>query len=261
LREFRDELSETLGRNLVAVYLHGSIAFPDYDPNAGDLDYYVVVRKPLVHNEIIGLDRAHRRLATRFDSGRRLDGFYIPLANARKAANPRGLVYGFHGRIHKGGPDDAWALHREHFHQNAYIRLHGPKATSIFPTADWPSLRKALYRQLVYARSIIETDAWWSVLTLCRLVYNFRNGRIVISKLGAAKWALKNLPAKSGPLIRSSIRVYQQVGKRRASARLKREARKFLGFASIRVIAFDTVWDKQQPHIAHLRKKTRIVGR
>jgi Domain of unknown function (DUF4111) len=261
LRDFRDELSNAIGKNLVGIYMHGSIAFPDYQPSAGDLDFYVVVRKPLDHSEIIELDHVHRRLAARFASGERLDGFYIPRAKARRTAIPKGLVYGSHGRIHKGGSDNAWALHREHFHGNAYIRVQGPKATNIFPTADWPSLRSALYRQLVYSRSIIDSDPWWSVLNLCRLVYTFRNGRVVVSKLGAAKWALENLPAKWAPLIRSSVRIYKQAGKRRVIAGFKREARRFLGFASVRVIAFDTVWDKQPPHIAHLRKKAKIVVR
>src|SRR5947207_2715022 len=98
---------------------------------------------------MLEVEHLHRTLAARFEFGKRLDGFYIPLAKARKSETPRGLVYGAHGRIHHGGSDDAWALHLEHLHASAYIRLQDPSPNRIFPTADWKSLRSALYRHRV----------------------------------------------------------------------------------------------------------------
>jgi len=261
VEEFRDELFTVIGKNLVGAYLHGSIAFPEYEPRAGDIDFHVVVRKSLTGEDIKGLDHLHQTLAAKFEFGKRLDGFYIPLAKARRSRIPRGLLYGAHGRIHHGGSDDAWALHREHLHASAYIRLQGPVASRIFPTADWKSIRSALYRHLVYARKIIKSDAWWAVLNLCRLVYSFENGRIVVSKLGAARWALKRLPSKWRPVIRSAIKTYRGTQTSDDRAVLRRDARKFLGFASVRIIAFDSTWDSRRPHIAHLRKRERRAER
>jgi hypothetical protein len=256
VREFRDEVSKVLQRNLVGAYLYGSIAFPDYEPRAGDIDFYAVIRRPLNRREIDNLDQMHRTLAARYEDGRRLDGFYIPLSKTRKSVNPRALVYGVHGRVHRSGSDDAWALHREHFHGSAYIRLHGPQASSLFPSADWHSIRSALYRQLAYSRKIIDSDPWWAVLNLCRIVYSFKTGRIAVSKLGAADWALREFPSKWHPLIRSAIRTYRKTGHGRDNAILRRDARRFLGFASVRAIAFGTVWDTRAPPIAHLRNRS-----
>jgi len=261
VEEFRDELFTVLAKNLVGAYLHGSIAFPGYEPHHGDIDFHVVIRRPLTGEEIRRLDHLHRTLAARFEFGKRLDGFYIPLAKARKSEIPRGLVYGAHGRIHHGGSDDAWPLHREHLHASAYIRLRGPSPNRIFPTADRKSIRSALYRHLVYARKIIKSDAWWAVLNLCRLVYSFENGRVVVSKLGAARWALKRLPSKWRPVIRSAIKAYRGIETGADCAVLRGDSRKFLGFASIRIIAFDSTWDSRQPHIAHLRKRERRAWR
>ena len=86
VEEFRDELSTVLGKNLVGAYLHGSIAFPEYEPHAGDIDFHVVIRRPLAGEEIRRLDHLHRALSARFEFGKRLDGFYIPLAKARSAS-------------------------------------------------------------------------------------------------------------------------------------------------------------------------------
>jgi Domain of unknown function (DUF4111) len=251
----------SLNNNLVGAYLHGSIAFPEYSPAAGDIDFYVVVHRPLNRTEIKNLDRVHRSLAANLPFGRKLDGFYIPFANARKPENPKRLVYGAHGRIHRGGSDDAWALHREHFARTEYIRLYGPSASGIFPSASWPEIRRALYRQLIYARKIIDSDPWWSVLNLCRLMYSFKMGGVAISKLGAASWALKKLPLRWKPVIRSATKAYKGTADRRDRVMLKRDARKFLGFASIRVIAFDISSDSCRQRTAHLRKTRTGTGR
>ena len=200
-------------------------------------------------------------MAARFEFGSKLDGFYIPYATARKQESPKNLVYGSHGRIHRGGSDDAWAIHREHFARSAYIRLHGPRPSRIFSRASWPEIRSALYRQLIYARKIIDSDPWWSVLSLCRLVYDFKIGGIVVSKLGAARWALKRLPSRWKRVIESAIKTYKGIGDRKDGTILKRDARKFLGFASIRVIAFDIALDSRRQKTAYLRKSRTGTGR
>ncbi len=245
----------SLGSNLVGAYIHGSIAFPGFEPGSGDIDFYVVVRRSLSRSEIRNLDRLHRSLATDFKFGSKLDGFYIPSATARRQKIPRGLVYRAHGRIHLGGSDDAWALHRENFTRSAFIRLYGPRAGRIFPRTEWPEIRTALYRRLVYARRIIDTDPWWSVLNLCRLVYGFKTGRVAGSKLGAASWALKNLPSRWKPLVRSAVKTYKGIADGKDRSILRRGARKFLGFASVRVIAFDIASNSRREKTAYLRKR------
>ena len=215
----------------------------------------MVIRRSLNVREVGGLDRLHRALATKFEFGSKLDGFYIPYTAARRRESPKGLVYGAYGKIHRGGSDDAWAIHREHFARSSYIRLYGPSASSVFSRPKWEEIRSALYRQLVYARSIIDSDPWWSVLNLCRLVYDFKTGGIIASKLGAAKWALNRLPSQWKPVIKSAINTYQRIAGRKDREILKRDARKFLGFASVRVIAFDIALGSRRQKTAHLRKR------
>ncbi|HVH16568.1 MAG TPA: aminoglycoside adenylyltransferase domain-containing protein [Candidatus Angelobacter sp.] len=254
MKDYREGLLTSLGNNLAGAYLHGSIAFPEFEPGAGDIDFYVVIRRSLNGREIKGLDGLHRALAKRFELGSKLDGFYIPYASARRRESPRGLVYGAHGKVLRGGSDDAWAIHREHFVRSSYIRLYGPSASSIFSRPRWGEVRSALYRQLVYARSIIDSDPWWSVLNLCRLVYDFKTGGIVVSKLGAARWGLKRLPSRWKPVIKSAIKTYKGIANRNDRKILKRDARKFLGFASVRVIAFDIALGSRRKRTAHLRR-------
>ena len=75
-----------------------------------------------------------------------------------------------------------------------------------------------------------------------------------MSKLGAARWALKRLPSRWKPVIKSAIKTYKGIGDRKDRTILKRDARKFLGFASIQVIAFDIALDSRRQKTAYLRK-------
>lgn len=243
-----------LDNNLVGAYLHGSVAFPGFQPESGDIDFYVVVNRPLSKADVDGLDHLHSSLAREHDLGGKLDGFYIPLAKARKDRSPKGLVYGANGRVRLGGYDDAWAIHREHFQHSSYISLHGPRARKIFPAPSWPELRNELYHQLHSVRKNISNHPACSVLSLSRLIYNFEKGNITVSKIQAAQRAVKNLPPKWWPLLRSATRDYRGRADNKDRALLKREARAFLGFASLQMIAFDPTENPRSPAVKYLTK-------
>src|SRR5207253_3446158 len=117
------------------------------------------------------------------------------------------------------------------------------------------------YRQLPDASNIIDGDPGWSVLNLGRLLYDFKNGRSVVSKLGAARWALKRLPSRWKPVIKSATKTYKGIGVKKDRVILKRDARKFLGFASIRIIAFDIALNSRRRKTAYLRKSRTGTGR
>src|SRR5216683_3039829 len=209
MAEFREGLMTSLSNNFVGAYLHGSIAFPEYSPEAGDIDFYVVTRRSLNGTEIKSLAHLHRSLAAKLEFGGELDGFYI--------------------------------------------RIYGPRASRIFSRPNWKEIRSALYRQLVYVRKIIDSDPWWSVLNLCRLVYTFKTENVAVSKLVAARWALKKLPSRWKPVIRSAVKRYKGTANRRDRTILRKDARKFLGFASVRVIAFDIASNSRRQETAYLR--------
>ncbi len=253
IKEFRDGLLETLNGNLVGAYLHGSIAFPEFEPTAGDIDFYIVVQRSLNENERNKLDKLHQTLARKFEHGKRLDGFYIPLVKARKQESPPDLAYGARGKLRVGGHDDAWAIHREHFHRSTYITLHGPLAGEIFPSTSWPEIRSELYLQLNSAKRRIRKYPGYAVLSLCRLIYDFENRNIAISKIGAAQWALKKLPPEWRPLVRSAISAYRGKADETDSALLKKKADAFLAFATDRITAHD-LHHSLKSTIACLRK-------
>ena len=71
---FRIELVKMLGRNLIGIYLFGSIAFPGFEPRSGDIDFYVLVRRQLTPTQMTTLNAMHLILSSRFRFGKALDG-------------------------------------------------------------------------------------------------------------------------------------------------------------------------------------------
>jgi len=232
---FRADLLSILGQNLVSIYLFGAIAFPGFEPRAGDIDFYVFLKRPLTASQRTALDVMHRALAREFPLGIRIDGFYITLSKARGRAIPKRLMYSARGRLHHGGRDDAWALHREHLHHGAYVLVHGPKPEAIVPKVSWPEIERALDLEGLFARRVLRKHAPYAVLNLCRLIYSYETKKVVLSKLEAARWALKTLPNAWQSLIRSALKAYPGRQNSRDLSVLKTSSVAFAGFALARI--------------------------
>jgi hypothetical protein len=72
---------------------------------------------------------------------------------------------------------------------------------------------------------------------------------------------LKRLPSRWKPVIKSAVNTYNGTADSRDRRILKRDARRFLGFASVRVIAFDIASNSRRQETAHLRKSQKGTGR
>ena len=92
-------------------------------------------------------------------------------------------------------------------------------------------------------RKDIDKYSAWAILDLCKLIYTFEVGQLDVSKHDAGTWASKNLPPKWRPVIKGALRVFEGRETRKDLALLKSQARKFLSFGYVRIVAFDSTWD------------------
>jgi hypothetical protein len=72
---------------------------------------------------------------------------------------------------------------------------------------------------------------------------------------------LKRLPSRWNPVIKSAIKTYKEIADRKDRMILRRDARKFLGFASVRVISFDIASNRRRQNTASLRRTAIGTGR
>src|SRR5215467_13250655 len=100
-----------------------------------------------------------------------------------------------------------------------------------------------MYHELDNVRKDIDKYSAWAILNLCKLIYNFQLGKLDVSKYDAGTWASKNLPSKWKPLVKGALRVMEGRETPKDRSLLKREARSFLKFGYVRIVAWDSTWD------------------
>jgi Domain of unknown function (DUF4111) len=239
LRDVTGRLPLILGRNLVGVYLYGSLTQRAFDPARSDVDCIVVTRRDLSEAQFRRLKAWLAGAAGSNPWAARLQMLFL-VRDEVLTMNSKACLYQF-GSLRRSGSDGnpiIWVNVLE-----SGVVLHGPRPEVFVPEITPEILFRALVREVGYLREeMIEKprSEWrdvpsyraYAVLTLCRILYSHERGRVV-SKKRAARWALKNLPEDWHALI---VRALESRDERRSKIPLPR-VRKFIAFAGARLRA------------------------
>ncbi|MEN6369768.1 MAG: aminoglycoside adenylyltransferase domain-containing protein [Thermotogota bacterium] len=186
--EFVAGVRSVLGEKLYAVYIYGAVTFPE-TKGTGDVDFHAILTAPPADSEREALLELHRHLEREVPPlGTDLDGHYILLVDARQAAPPRHLLF-------PEIVDESWALHRAHMLAGRVAVLHGPDPRTILAPPTREELDEALNGELNYVTQHLADYPGYCVLNLCRLLYSWETGDVVISKAAAAAWASRRFPS------------------------------------------------------------------
>ncbi len=190
-----------LGRRFVGLYLHGSLAYGDFNPQTSDVDFLVVTDGHLSSKTSASLKEMHARLrASDLPWAQKIEGAYLPKDGLRchnpDAAPIPWLGVDGHFALEKLGSD--WTVQRWILRERG-VAVSGPPLRPMIDPVGADEIREAVR---------INLRDWWTppfpspdrfenaeyqvyaVLTMCRSLYVLEHGRIV-SKPEAAKWALK----------------------------------------------------------------------
>ena len=210
MRELAARLPVILGRNLVGVYVYGSLTQGAFDAKRSDVDCIVVTRRELSEAQFRRLGVWLGRAAESNLWAQRLQMTFL-LRDEVLTMDSKACLYQF-GVLKRGGSDGnpiIWLNVLE-----SGLVLYGPRPETFVPVISDEVLFEALVREVGYLREEISEKAeseWrdvpsyraYAVLTLCRILYSFEEGGIV-SKPRAARWALKHLPGEWHALIRQA---------------------------------------------------------
>lgn len=200
-------LQAALGRNLVGLYVYGSLTQRAFDPRRSDVDCVALIRRGLGAKPVSRLRRELHRLR----SGpwtRRLQ-LTILVRGELLRVNSQGWLYQF-GRFSRSGSDGnpiIWA----NILQSGRAIL-GPPPRTVVPPITRRLMRAALLREVGYLHAELTTkrrSTWrartsyrrYAALTLCRILYTFATGRVA-SKPTAAAWARSRVPVAHRATIR-----------------------------------------------------------
>jgi hypothetical protein len=202
-------LRAVLGDQLVALYLGGSLALGDFDPQHSDIDFAVVTGAELPPDTVAALAHMHARLwATGAKWARKLDGSYVPQSVIRRWT-PDHLPCPFVEAADCHVTQQGSAIIQRHILREHGVAVVGPQPPLLLDPVTAPELRSAVCDMLArWWRPLLDDPAWlrqeskqpFAVLTMCRMLYTYEHGAVV-SKPVAAQWCRQTLAAQWTQLI------------------------------------------------------------
>lgn len=203
-----------LGDGFLGLYLYGSLASGDFDPERSDIDFVVVTDGALPADLVAALEAMHARLwAGGGKWALKLEGAYVPRGALRRydaASAARPCVN--EGRFYLAREEPDWIIQRHVLREQGVVVAGPPLAPLIDPVSP-EDLRGAVRGYL---------REWWApmlddpvrlrsreyqayaVLSMCRAVYTLEHGAIV-SKSAAARWAQAVLDPRWAPVIERAL--------------------------------------------------------
>lgn len=200
-----------LGQQFVGLYVHGSVASHDFNPQRSDIDFVVVTADDLPPEIVTALEHMHASLTT---SGLQwamiLEGSYIPQAALRRydPAHAQYPALRSDGTFAVDGHGVDWIIQRHILREKGLAIAGPPIKTLIEPVAPdavrWASretLREWWEPQLTESFRLRSSEYQaYAILTMCRALYTLEHGDVA-SKPTAARWAQTVLDARWSALI------------------------------------------------------------
>jgi hypothetical protein len=205
------QLQADLGRNVVGLYVYGSLTQNAFDARRSDVDCVAVIRRRLSSAVVSRLRSALGRLNSRHAWMRRLQ-LTILIQRELLQCNGDGWLYQF-GRLSRTGSDGnpiIWANILESGHV-----VFGADPHTFVPPISATLVRAALEREINYLRAelVMKPASVWrtraayrryAALTACRILYTLETGRVG-PKRTAAVWALRRLPSVHRAIVSRAI--------------------------------------------------------
>lgn len=211
-------IRDALADNLVGVYLCGSLALGDFDPEKSDVDVLVVTELPLSDAEMRRLAAFHESMPPSYEDPRRdYEVYYIDRHTLRRfAAGQR------HVKIEPGAPlyrtehRPGWVIERWVVRELG-VTLAGPDPKSLIDAVSADEIRWAACEEVRARLTNWSSGRWpitdlahlgaqsFEVETVCRALHTLEMGQ-PSSKREAVAWALAALPERWHGLIEWSRR-------------------------------------------------------
>ena len=199
LQELLAGAQSVLGARFTGLYLHGSLAYGDFEPQRSDIDFLVVTEDELAAEIVAGLKEMHARLTA---SGMKwvgvLEGSYIPRQALRRfdPAHCHHPALRVDGSFDIDGHGSEWIIQRYIIRKKG-ITLAGPLPQTLIDVVTPVQLRGAAagilfewWEPQLTDHSRLQSDEYqaYAVLTMCRALYTFEFATVG-SKPVAARWA------------------------------------------------------------------------
>ena len=211
--------ADTLGDELTGVYLHGSLAAGCFRWEISDIDFLVVVRRPMtLEKKMAFLSALHAltpdmppmgiEMSVILEEYCRNIPYPIPFElhyslqyQAEYEQDPRGYCQ----RMHGTDPDLTTHILSLHACGTA---IYGRGIARTFDKVKREDALNAICLDVGDAAERIHEAPCYYVLNLCRALAFQREGK-VLSKKAGGEWALRNLPQAHQRVIQAALNAYE----------------------------------------------------
>jgi predicted nucleotidyltransferase len=228
LNELIENLRSYFGKELIGVYLHGSLAMGGFNEISSDIDLLIITRNKLSLENKKDLSQIILKLSEKAPA----NGFelsVVALEFLKNFAYP--TPYEFHfgtdhlqqfkeGKIDftDGKTDPDLAAHFV-ITKKRGICLFGQPIAEIFPDVPGKYYLDSVTKDVEWSYERISEGADtgklnvpdYGVLNFCRVIALVTEG-LITSKLEGGNWALENLPEKYHPIIGEALKEKMQSG-------------------------------------------------
>ncbi|MCC6299723.1 MAG: DUF4111 domain-containing protein [Anaerolineales bacterium] len=207
---------EVLQDQFVGMYLYGSLASGDFNPEISDIDFLIVTAGFLLQETINELESMHQRIwASGLKWASKLEGAYIPRSDIRRYdPGLSNCPVINEGKFIMGGFGSDWVIQR-HVIREFGVVLEGPDPKSLIDPVSPDDIRQAVMADLnEWWFPMLEDPSWlrehesnyhgFVVITMCRALHALKHEAIV-SKPDAVDWARKELGSQWHPLIEKAV--------------------------------------------------------
>ena len=211
LDNISEQYNKLLGKNLIGIYVHGSIAFCCFNWDRSDIDFIVVVKEPLSQQTKFEIIQAMLELNKHAPQ----KGFEMSVVLEKYC---KSFVYPTPYELHfsndclddykneKPKADYDLAAHFTVI-KNVGITLYGTAIEEVFGHIPHEDYFDSIRKDIENAKIDVLENPVYVVLNLCR-VYAYIKDGLILSKEQGGLWGLANLPEEYHITLKEMLDYY-----------------------------------------------------
>ncbi len=204
-----------LGDHFIGMYVYGSLASGDFNPQSSDIDFLIVTTDELPDEMLPALEAMHARItASGLKWATRLEGDYIPQSALRRY-DPAQAWYphlGMDGHFDVEHHGSDGVIQRLMIREQG-VALAGSAPQALIDPVQPDDLRRAAlgillewWAPMLHDPARLHSSEYqaYAILTMCRALYTLQYSTVV-SKSLAARWAQEALGERWAALIQQAL--------------------------------------------------------
>lgn len=186
---YSSRLNEMFPNQVLGVYLYGSTVIGAFHPESSDIDFVTVFSRELTGEGLIKLSHLHKEVKAKSPLVKKFECEYLSLDEQNQLQLHKSFPF-FEGTKCKGKRRLMKIAVYQLVHDS--YAVYGPNFSTYYSNIDWKDVMQEMEYNLNYyiaskaSRSYLFLFDFWIefiVLTLCRVYYTLKTGKITSKEL------------------------------------------------------------------------------